>query len=43
MIRRYTFAENGQAKLAMWITSVEKGEIKTVKAIPIYENPSAPP
>jgi ABC-type branched-subunit amino acid transport system substrate-binding protein len=26
MIRRYTFAENGQAKLAIWITTLEKGK-----------------
>jgi len=40
--QRYAFAENGQAKMDMWIVTVEKGKLKFIKAIPVYDNPAAP-
>ena len=40
--QRYTFAENGQAKIEMWIVKVEKKKIIYLKQIPVYENPVAP-
>ncbi len=40
--QRYTFDENGQAKMDMWIVTVEKGKLKFIKAIPVYDNPAAP-
>jgi branched-chain amino acid transport system substrate-binding protein len=40
--QRFTFGENGQAKIDMWIVQMEKGKPKFVKPIPIYDNPSEP-
>ena len=40
--QRYTFAENGQAMIEMWIVKVEKKKIIYLKQIPVYENPVAP-
>jgi branched-chain amino acid transport system substrate-binding protein len=40
--QRYTFAENGQAKIDMWIVKIENKKPKFVKPIPVYENPAAP-
>ncbi len=40
--QRYTFAENGQAKIDMWIVKIEKGKPTFVKPIPVYENPVEP-
>lgn len=40
--QRYIFAENGQAKIDMWLVQIEKRKIKFIKPIPVYENPAAP-
>jgi len=40
--QRYTFAENGQAKIEMWVVKIEKGKPVFVKPIPVYENPAEP-
>jgi branched-chain amino acid transport system substrate-binding protein len=41
-IRQYTFLENGQAKVPLWIVAIEKGKRKFVKFINVYDNPAAP-
>jgi branched-chain amino acid transport system substrate-binding protein len=40
--QRYSFAENGQAKIEMWIVKLEKKKVIYLKQIPVYENPVAP-
>jgi branched-chain amino acid transport system substrate-binding protein len=40
--QRYSFAENGQAKVEMWIVKVENKKNKFVKPIPVYTNPAEP-
>jgi len=40
--QRYSFAENGQAKIDMWVVRIEKQKIKFVKPIPVYESPAEP-
>lgn len=40
--QRYTFGENGQAKIDMWVVKIEKKKPVFVKPIPVYENPAEP-
>jgi len=40
--QRFTFADNGQAKVEMWIVKIENMKPKFIKPIPVYQNPVEP-
>lgn len=40
--QRYSFADNGQAKVEMWIVKIEQKKPKFIKPIPVYKNPAEP-
>jgi branched-chain amino acid transport system substrate-binding protein len=40
--QRFSFSDNGQAKVEMWIVKIENKKPKFVKPIPVYNNPAEP-
>ena len=40
--QRFAFADNGQAKVEMWIVKIENMKPKFIKQIPVYTNPAEP-
>jgi branched-chain amino acid transport system substrate-binding protein len=40
--QRYSFQDNGQAKVEMWIVKIENKKPKFIKPIPVYKNPIDP-
>jgi len=40
--QRFSFSDNGQAKVEMWIVKIENKKPKFVKPIPVYKNPAEP-
>jgi branched-chain amino acid transport system substrate-binding protein len=40
--QKYSFSENGQARVEMWIVKIENKKPKFIKQIPVYKNPIDP-
>jgi branched-chain amino acid transport system substrate-binding protein len=40
--QRFSFADNGQARVEMWIVKIENKKPKFIKPIPVYKNPIEP-